>query len=265
MTNMTVVIWWVFEGGFVSFYICLGFCCAVMMMSSSWCMTNVRLGLVSWQTLTMCNNTTGLENQTRPEMNPQCFLRSSPENRVSPRASPNHHISNGPFNKVTALNYNYLLDAFWDHLLFHLNNFPNFTCSVWFLILPVFSPSLSSSSSLHLPSLPSSFSPPPLLLSFPRQESLPAMRRPSNRAATCTSTMFHRLDTHTTMHHSNHAVHFSSSSQLLYFQFSPALRNCLVFGESASSLLTSLTVFSGSHSNQPANGRLVRHSHREWR
>ncbi|XP_038592490.1 myocardin-related transcription factor B isoform X2 [Micropterus salmoides] len=51
------------------------------------------------QTLTLCNNTTGLENQTRPEMNPQCFLRSSPENRVSPRASPNHHISNGPFNK----------------------------------------------------------------------------------------------------------------------------------------------------------------------
>ncbi|TKS90072.1 MKL/myocardin-like protein 2 [Collichthys lucidus] len=51
------------------------------------------------QTLTMCNNTTGLENQTRPEMNPQCFLRSSPENRVSPRASPNHHISNGSFNK----------------------------------------------------------------------------------------------------------------------------------------------------------------------
>ncbi|KAM7381975.1 hypothetical protein PAMA_012710 [Pampus argenteus] len=51
------------------------------------------------QTLTMCNNPTGLKNQTRPEMNPQCFLRSSPENRVSPRASPNHHISNGPLNK----------------------------------------------------------------------------------------------------------------------------------------------------------------------
>ncbi|KAI3365553.1 hypothetical protein L3Q82_010636 [Scortum barcoo] len=51
------------------------------------------------QTLTMCNNTTGLENQNRPEMNPRCFLRSSPESRVSPRASPNHQISNGPFNK----------------------------------------------------------------------------------------------------------------------------------------------------------------------
>ncbi|XP_059180354.1 myocardin-related transcription factor B [Centropristis striata] len=51
------------------------------------------------QTLTMCNNTTGLENQTRPEMNPQCFLGSSPDNRVSPRASPNHTISNGPLNK----------------------------------------------------------------------------------------------------------------------------------------------------------------------
>uniref|UniRef100_UPI0037E834B0 myocardin-related transcription factor B isoform X2 n=1 Tax=Semicossyphus pulcher TaxID=241346 RepID=UPI0037E834B0 len=53
------------------------------------------------QALTMCNNTAGLENQTRPELNPQCFLRSSPDNRVSPRASPNHHISNGPFNKPT--------------------------------------------------------------------------------------------------------------------------------------------------------------------
>ncbi|XP_076615708.1 myocardin-related transcription factor B isoform X1 [Chaetodon auriga] len=51
------------------------------------------------QTLTMSNNTAGLENQTRAEMNPQCFLRSSPESRVSPRASPNHHISNGPLNK----------------------------------------------------------------------------------------------------------------------------------------------------------------------
>ncbi|XP_042363453.1 myocardin-related transcription factor B isoform X2 [Plectropomus leopardus] len=50
------------------------------------------------QTLTMCNNTTNVENQTRPEINPQCFLRSSPENRVSPRASPNH-VSNGPLNK----------------------------------------------------------------------------------------------------------------------------------------------------------------------
>ncbi|XP_062298353.1 myocardin-related transcription factor B [Scomber scombrus] len=51
------------------------------------------------QTLTMCNKTTGLENQARPELNPQCFLKGSPENRVSPRASPNHHISNGPLNK----------------------------------------------------------------------------------------------------------------------------------------------------------------------
>ncbi|XP_071319779.1 myocardin-related transcription factor B [Trachinotus anak] len=54
------------------------------------------------QTLTGCNNTTGLENQTRPEMNPQCFLRSSPESRVSPRASPNHHISNGPLTKSSS-------------------------------------------------------------------------------------------------------------------------------------------------------------------
>ncbi|XP_074519192.1 myocardin-related transcription factor B [Halichoeres trimaculatus] len=51
------------------------------------------------QTLTVCNNTSGLENQTRPDVNPQHFLSRSPENRISPRASPNHHISNGPFNK----------------------------------------------------------------------------------------------------------------------------------------------------------------------
>ncbi|XP_035001730.1 myocardin-related transcription factor B isoform X1 [Hippoglossus stenolepis] len=51
------------------------------------------------QTLTVCNSSSGLENQGRPEMNPQRFLRSSPENRVSPRASPNHHISNGPLHK----------------------------------------------------------------------------------------------------------------------------------------------------------------------
>ncbi|XP_047465075.1 myocardin-related transcription factor B [Mugil cephalus] len=48
------------------------------------------------QTLTMCGNASGLENQTRAEMS---FLRNSPDNRVSPRASPNHHISNGPINK----------------------------------------------------------------------------------------------------------------------------------------------------------------------
>ncbi|XP_068161274.1 myocardin-related transcription factor B isoform X2 [Antennarius striatus] len=51
------------------------------------------------QTLTMCNKTNGLENQTRPEINPQCFLKSSPENRFSPGTSPNHQMSNGPFNK----------------------------------------------------------------------------------------------------------------------------------------------------------------------
>ncbi|XP_054454583.1 myocardin-related transcription factor B isoform X2 [Anoplopoma fimbria] len=63
------------------------------------------------QTLTMCNNTTGLENQTRPEMNPQCFLRSTPENRVSPRASPNHHISNGPLNKSSSPQPTFILQS----------------------------------------------------------------------------------------------------------------------------------------------------------
>ncbi len=78
---------------------------------------------MSLQTLTVCNNTTGLENQTGAERSPQHF----PENRVSPRASPNHHISNGPLNKVSVLscylrgegfvwslwfNLSYLLDAF---------------------------------------------------------------------------------------------------------------------------------------------------------
>nr|XP_020476014.1 MKL/myocardin-like protein 2 [Monopterus albus]XP_020476015.1 MKL/myocardin-like protein 2 [Monopterus albus]XP_020476016.1 MKL/myocardin-like protein 2 [Monopterus albus] len=51
------------------------------------------------QTLPMCNNTPSLDNQTRTEMNPPCFLRSSPDNRVSPRTSPSHRISNGPLNK----------------------------------------------------------------------------------------------------------------------------------------------------------------------
>ncbi|XP_055005996.1 myocardin-related transcription factor B isoform X3 [Boleophthalmus pectinirostris] len=51
------------------------------------------------QTLTMCNNNSGLESQTRADLSPQCFLRTSPDPRVSPRASPNHHISNGPLSK----------------------------------------------------------------------------------------------------------------------------------------------------------------------
>lgn len=148
--------------------------------------------LVSWQTLTLCNNTTGLENQTRPEMNPQCFLRSSPENRVSPRASPNHHISNGPFNKVSA-------EEFLKGCRFSLVQSVLLTgCFLTYLFLlhTKVSLSLSYSSSLLLPSPPWSFSPPPLLPCLPRWESLRAMRRPWNRVATCTSTMFHRLDTH---------------------------------------------------------------------
>ncbi|CAL8302320.1 unnamed protein product [Lota lota] len=52
------------------------------------------------QTLTMCNNTpTGLEKHNRPEVNSQCFLSRSPENRVSPRASPHHSLPNGSLNK----------------------------------------------------------------------------------------------------------------------------------------------------------------------
>ncbi|KAM9837302.1 myocardin-related transcription factor B [Aulostomus maculatus] len=54
------------------------------------------------QTLTMSNNASGLENQTRPEINSQCLLGRSPENRVSPRASPNCLISNGPLNKSSS-------------------------------------------------------------------------------------------------------------------------------------------------------------------
>ncbi|XP_061561736.1 myocardin-related transcription factor B isoform X2 [Phycodurus eques] len=53
------------------------------------------------QTLTMCNNTTDMENHTRLEINPQCFLRSSPDRRASPQASPNH-VSNGPLNKSSS-------------------------------------------------------------------------------------------------------------------------------------------------------------------
>uniref|UniRef100_A0A1A7YRX1 MKL/myocardin-like 2 n=1 Tax=Iconisemion striatum TaxID=60296 RepID=A0A1A7YRX1_9TELE len=54
------------------------------------------------QALTMCNNSTGLGNQSRPEINPQCFLRSSPENRGSPQTSPNHRVSNGPLSQTSS-------------------------------------------------------------------------------------------------------------------------------------------------------------------
>ncbi|CAB1338269.1 unnamed protein product [Coregonus sp. 'balchen'] len=41
-----------------------------------------------------------VENHTRTNMPPQCFLSSSPDNRLSPReASPSHNLSNGPVNK----------------------------------------------------------------------------------------------------------------------------------------------------------------------
>ena len=128
----------------------------------------------------MCNNTTGLENQTRPELNPQRFLRSSPESRVSPRASPNHQISNGPLSKVSVMNrYYYLFGSFA------------------FITNPIGREFNSFSDPRSLPhhSLPSSSSPPPWSLSLLRQKNLPATRTPSNRAATCTLTTCHRWDT----------------------------------------------------------------------
>ncbi|XP_024243725.2 myocardin-related transcription factor B [Oncorhynchus tshawytscha] len=52
------------------------------------------------QTVTVCNGSGMVENQTMPDMPPQCFLSSSPDNRLSPRgASPSHNLSNGPVNK----------------------------------------------------------------------------------------------------------------------------------------------------------------------
>ncbi|XP_061666707.1 myocardin-related transcription factor B isoform X2 [Syngnathoides biaculeatus] len=53
------------------------------------------------QTLTMCKNTSDMENHTQPEINPRCFLRSSPDIRASPQPSPNH-VSNGPLNKSSS-------------------------------------------------------------------------------------------------------------------------------------------------------------------
>ncbi|XP_049615137.1 myocardin-related transcription factor B [Syngnathus scovelli] len=53
------------------------------------------------QTLTMCNNTTDVETHTRPEINPQSFLGSSPDRRASPHASPNH-VTNGTLNKSSS-------------------------------------------------------------------------------------------------------------------------------------------------------------------
>ncbi|XP_041714740.1 myocardin-related transcription factor B [Coregonus clupeaformis] len=54
------------------------------------------------QTVTVCNvpGSGMVENHTRTNMPPQCFLSSSPDNRLSPReASPSHNLSNGPVNK----------------------------------------------------------------------------------------------------------------------------------------------------------------------
>nr|XP_061807498.1 myocardin-related transcription factor B-like [Nerophis lumbriciformis] len=63
---------------------------------------------VSLQTLTVCNNTTEGENHAQPEINPQCFLRSSPDRRTSPCASPNH-ITNGPINKSSSPQLTFIL------------------------------------------------------------------------------------------------------------------------------------------------------------
>lgn len=142
-------------------------------------------------------------------------------------------------------------------------------CFIHRVLIPrVFPLSLFHSSSLLLlPSLPSSYNPPPLLLSPPRRESLPAMRKPSNRAATCMSTVFHRLDAHQpqSTHHSTPLKPYSTFFQQfsaavsfrigVFFCFScSALRNCFAFGAPASSFSTSLAVLSGSHGNQPADG-----------
>ncbi|KAF7656203.1 hypothetical protein LDENG_00045030 [Lucifuga dentata] len=61
------------------------------------------------QTLTACSNTAAAVEKQTPDMNPQRFLRSSPENRVSPRASPNHNLSNGPLNKSSSLSQPFIL------------------------------------------------------------------------------------------------------------------------------------------------------------
>lgn len=124
------------------------------------------------QTLTMCNNTTGLGNQPRTEIHPQCFLRSSPENRVSPQASPNHQLSNGPLNKVSVLQKARLLRPF----IVHKHEF-------FILSHPLSRPPRS---------LPSSSSPTPWSLSPQRRESPPATRKLSNRPATCTLTVCRR-------------------------------------------------------------------------
>uniref|UniRef100_A0A8C7UVC5 Myocardin related transcription factor Ba n=1 Tax=Oncorhynchus mykiss TaxID=8022 RepID=A0A8C7UVC5_ONCMY len=51
------------------------------------------------QTFTACNDPGSgmVENQTGPDMHPQCFLRSSPDNRLSPRGSPSPSPSQPSF------------------------------------------------------------------------------------------------------------------------------------------------------------------------
>ncbi|XP_035657261.2 myocardin-related transcription factor B isoform X2 [Oncorhynchus keta] len=65
------------------------------------------------QTVTVCNGSGMVENQTMPDMPPQCFLSSSPDNRLSPRgASPSHNLSNGPVNKVSTATSQQMDDLF---------------------------------------------------------------------------------------------------------------------------------------------------------
>ncbi|XP_077594523.1 myocardin-related transcription factor B [Stigmatopora nigra] len=60
------------------------------------------------QTLTMCNKTSEKANQSHSEINPQCFLRSSPDRRSSPCASPNH-ATNGPLDKSPSPQLTFIL------------------------------------------------------------------------------------------------------------------------------------------------------------
>ncbi|CAB1313081.1 unnamed protein product [Coregonus sp. 'balchen'] len=67
------------------------------------------------QTFTACNNPGSgmVENHTRLDMHPQCFLSSSPDNRLSPEgASPNHTLSKGPVNKVSTATSQQMDDLF---------------------------------------------------------------------------------------------------------------------------------------------------------
>lgn len=200
----------------------------------------------------MRNNTSGLENHTGPEMNSQCFLRTSPENRVSPRASSNHHITNGPFNKVlTELRARvFVCVCVWRPRC--KSSTPVLLIPHVFLVALLFQPAFILQPT-SLVSQPSKTKEPP------RYEE--AVKQSRNMHMNNISQVWHSTASASRKTFQSHKLkNFSVSYSTSCCFFLPLLAT-----QTQAQLLTLLATFSGSHGNQPADGRLVWHSHREWR